>query len=127
MVNRITFAPDAPWPPSSNGLGASLQLIDPAQDNRRVSNWSDGAGAWGSPVPINPARFTPGTTNSGAAALPAYAPLWLSEVQPENINGITDGQGQHEPWIEIYNAGTNRLSLAGSSPPDHRSCFCLSR
>ena len=113
IVDRVAFAPDAPWPLRPDGLGSSLQLIDATRDNRRVSNWSDGAGAWGSPVPLNPVPFTPGTTNSGAAALPPYAALWLSEVQPENVSGITDGHGEHAPWIEIYNAGTDALSLAG--------------
>ena len=27
-------------PPNANGTGASLQLIDPLQDNWRVGNWS---------------------------------------------------------------------------------------
>ena len=29
-----------PWPTNANGTGASLQLIDPHQDNWRVGNWS---------------------------------------------------------------------------------------
>src|SRR5439155_395027 len=33
-----------PWPTAPNGTGPSLQLMDAAQDNTRVSNWSDGIG-----------------------------------------------------------------------------------
>ena len=29
-----------PWPTNANGAGASLQLIDPYQDNWRVGNWT---------------------------------------------------------------------------------------
>jgi hypothetical protein len=36
VVSQVTFDDDAPWPGSADGLGASLQLIDPSQDARRV-------------------------------------------------------------------------------------------
>jgi hypothetical protein len=41
-IDRVRYEPRAPWPDAS-GSG-SLQLIDAAQDNARVSNWSDGSG-----------------------------------------------------------------------------------
>jgi hypothetical protein len=44
VVNRVTYDDDPPWLASADGLGASLQVIDPNQDNNRVSNWSDGSG-----------------------------------------------------------------------------------
>ena len=40
VIDRVRYEPRAPWP-DANG---SLQLIDAAQDNARVSNWSDGSG-----------------------------------------------------------------------------------
>ncbi len=42
VIDRVRYEPSAPWPDAS-GSG-SLQLIDAAQDNARVSNWSDGSG-----------------------------------------------------------------------------------
>ncbi|MHB9005888.1 MAG: lamin tail domain-containing protein [Limisphaerales bacterium] len=39
-VDRVDFRNRAPWPVAANGGGASLQLIDPRQDNSRVANWS---------------------------------------------------------------------------------------
>ena len=60
-----------------------------------------------------PAPYTPGAINSLAQSLPAFPPLWLNEVQPQNVNGITNSAGQHAPWLELYNAGTNQVSLAG--------------
>ncbi len=56
---------------------------------------------------------TPGRANTTANTLPAYDPLWLNEVQPDNQTGIADGQGEHDPWIELYNAGTEALDLSG--------------
>src|SRR6185503_12954161 len=43
-VDKVKYDDDAPWPASADGTGPSLQLIDAAQDNARVSNWSDGSG-----------------------------------------------------------------------------------
>ena len=57
--------------------------------------------------------FTPGAPNLTAAPLPPFPPLWLNEVQPENLSGPADNTGQREPWLELYNAGTNAVSLAG--------------
>jgi hypothetical protein len=58
VVDRVTYDDDPPWPSSADGGGYSLQLIDPAQDNNRVSNWTDGQG-W---------RFHSFTTNVGSVA-----------------------------------------------------------
>ena len=54
---------------------------------------------------------TPGATNSMAATLPAFPPLWINEVQPDNITGIFDNAGLRDPWIELHNSGTNVIIL----------------
>jgi hypothetical protein len=59
------------------------------------------------------ANPTPGTANSLAAALPEFPPLWLNEVQAANLTGPADNFGEHDPWAEIYNAGSNTISLSG--------------
>jgi hypothetical protein len=66
-----------------------------------------------STISIRPANFTPGTANNDQRALPAYDPLWLNELQSQNTAGITDNFGEREPWIELYNAGPDALSLDG--------------
>ena len=246
VVDRIKYEAAPPWPASANGQGASLQLIDPAQDHNRVSNWSDrprwrffrytgtpGAnatlltlfldsagevflddvwlvagseaetggnliqngdfetslgGSWQvignhsssqastatahsgttslrliasgagsasaavaqtiagvspdgpytlsfwylqgtnanglnfglttafrsvSPLSVRRALFTPGAPNSSAAVLPPYPPVWLNEVQPANLAGLADGAGHREPWVELFNAGSQALGLDG--------------
>jgi len=57
------------------------------------------------------ATATPGTANSVAAALPAFPPLWLNELQADNLTGITNRAGQRAPWMELYNPTTNTVSL----------------
>ena len=56
---------------------------------------------------------TPAAANSVAATIPAFPSVWLNELQAENLTGPTDHLGQRAPWIELANAGTNDLSLAG--------------
>ncbi|MCX8157225.1 MAG: lamin tail domain-containing protein [Verrucomicrobiae bacterium] len=60
-----------------------------------------------------PPGATPGTSNSVSAVMPPYPEIWLNEIQPENTAGAVDGAGRREPWVEIYNGGTNAVSLAG--------------
>ena len=57
------------------------------------------------------ALFTPDALNSIAQTLPPFAPLWINEVEPNNLTGITNSAGQHAPWLEIYNPTTNAVAL----------------
>jgi len=59
------------------------------------------------------AAATPGAPNSGTTLLPPFPTLWLNEVQAENGSGPTDNAGEHDPWIELFNSGTNAVSMAG--------------
>jgi len=62
----------------------------------------------------NPAastEATPGSPNAVAARIPDFPTLWINEVQPENLAGPADAAGQHEPWLEIYNPGTQTVPL----------------
>jgi len=101
-VTKVEYENQLPWPISANGTGASLQLIDPNQDNWRVGNWS-----------VAPFSATPSARNSVAALLVPFQPLWINEVQADNLNGITNSAGQHTGWLELYNPSTNIISLNG--------------
>jgi hypothetical protein len=91
-----------PWPTNAGGAGTALQLTDPHQDNWRVGNWS-----------AAPLAATPGGVNTTARSLIPFPSLWLNEIQPDNVTGITNSAGQHAPWLELYNPSTNVLSLKG--------------
>lgn len=56
---------------------------------------------------------TPTVSNSVTATLPAFPSLWLNEVQAVNVTGPTNNFGTNTPWVELYNSGSNTLSLAG--------------
>ena len=104
VVDRVRYEPNAPWPTNPALVpGVSLQLVDVNQDNSRVANWSSSLTT----------QCTPGADNSVAATLPAFPPLWLNEVQAANVTGPADNFGEHDPWVELYNAGTNPISLNG--------------
>jgi hypothetical protein len=57
--------------------------------------------------------LSPGAANPVATNLPYLPPLWLNEVQPENVSGFQDAAGHRGPWIELYNAGAKVESLEG--------------
>jgi hypothetical protein len=57
--------------------------------------------------------FTPGAPNSSATTLPTLPSLWLNELQSDNASGIQDRFGEHDPWVELFNSGTNTLTLDG--------------
>jgi autotransporter-associated beta strand protein len=98
VVAEVQFGSTWPWPVGANWQGYSLQLIDPNQDNWREGNWA-------AAVP------TPDATNSTETSLPPFPPLWINEVEPDNINGITNSVGEYAPWLELYNPSTNIVAL----------------
>ena len=101
VVSKVRYGSAPPWPGTANGTGRSLQLIEPRQDNWRVGNWGVTNAA------------TPGMNNSIAVNLSPFPPLWMNELQADNLTGITNGAGQRTPWLEIFNPSTNVISLSG--------------
>jgi hypothetical protein len=105
LITDLRYWDRLPWPTNAAGLGPSLQLVDPDQGSWRVANWAATAANATD-------RTTPGRANSIAQTLPAFPPVWLNEVQPNNVAGPRDGAGDRDPWIELYNAGTNAVDLS---------------
>jgi hypothetical protein len=103
-VTKVRYATAPPWPTSAAGTGSSLQLIDPRQDNWRAGNWS---------ATFPPAALSPGATNTAFTNLSPFPPLWLNELQPDNLTGPTNSAGQRTPWLELYNPGSNLVFLSG--------------
>ncbi len=101
VVDTVTYSSN--WTALANGQGCALQLIDAAEDNDRVGNWTVDPGA----------RCTPGRTNSVASDLPAFPPLWINEVQPDNRATLADNHGDFDPWLEICNTSNAVQDLSG--------------
>jgi len=94
-VDVVRYDDALPWPPEADGTGPSLQLIDPENDNGMPGNWGvDQVGL-----------CTPGTANSVAASLGVIPQLLITEIQPNNLSSIADGQGDYDPWVELLNTG----------------------
>ncbi len=60
-----------------------------------------------------PAAATPGAPNNTAAPLPEFPEIWINEIMPSNTASVADNTGEHEPWIEILNAGNDLVELGG--------------
>jgi hypothetical protein len=108
VVTEVLFDDVLPWPTNANNPGVALQLIDPHQDNWRVGNWSTGH----TNLP-EVSVATPDAPNSVVATLTPFPSLWINEVEPDNLTGITNSAGQCAPWLEIFNPSTNTVALTG--------------
>jgi hypothetical protein len=71
IIDQVTYDNDLPWPLAADGMGPSLQLIDPLQDNNRVANWG--------------VSFDPGVTNPPVALLPMTGTWRYNQTQ--NLDG----------------------------------------
>ncbi|NBC83347.1 MAG: hypothetical protein GVY19_08180 [Bacteroidetes bacterium] len=47
--------------------------------------------------------------------------VYINEVLPANLNGITDEDTDFEDWIEIVNHDTSVINLAGYGLSDRRN------
>ena len=92
-IATLRYDDELPWPVETDGMGPSLQLIDPAQDPTRVGNWT-----------YRNLQATPGATNSVLATFAAFPRVWVNEVHP------TDPAGA---WVELYNSGASEVTLSG--------------
>lgn len=101
-VTAVQYQDALPWP--TNAIEASLELIDPHQDNWRVGNWA---------VASSPPFATPGSPNGIATSLTPFPPLWINEVEAQNVTGITNRAGQRVPWLELYNPSGTNVPLSG--------------
>src|SRR5690349_13164184 len=55
---------------------------------------------------------------AAVARLSAAENVLISEFMTKNVAGLTDEDGSHEDWIEIFNAETNAVNLLNWSLTD---------
>ncbi len=53
------------------------------------------------------------------------ASLVINEFMASNDTTITDGYGEYEDWIEIYNYGTEIISMAGMELSDSSNTYVI--
>jgi regulation of enolase protein 1 (concanavalin A-like superfamily) len=78
----------------------------------RLEDWSLTSVQDLKPAPTLPIAFTPGRVNSTFERLPDLPHLWLNELQPVNLSGVTDRFGERSPWVELLNADAVPVQLA---------------
>ncbi len=99
-VSAVTYADSYPWPTTADGLGPSLELIDPFADPNDPANWQ----------PSTQPNGSPGAANG----TPLAPTVRLNELYAAN-NTTTSGSD----WLELHNPGATPLSLAGWSVSDN--------
>jgi hypothetical protein len=104
VVDRVTYDDAPPWPIDADNGGSSLQLIDVAEDNDRVGNWAASTGG---------VLATPGASNNLAADLPPFGAVRINEIEPDNTAGATDGMGDADPWLELFNGDDVVTNFSG--------------
>src|SRR5439155_16126347 len=81
---------------------------------RLTSNFRSGTATNTLPtISLKPSLASPGSNNTSVASIEPFPLLWINEIEPNNLTGITDNHGEHDPWIELYNSGTNAITLDG--------------
>lgn len=94
-------------------LGTNLVAVEVHQNQPNSSDITFGLQLTAELQGTASAAATPGAPNSVTTLLPPFPTLWLNEVQVENSSGLTDNAGEHDPWIELFNSGTNAVNMAG--------------
>jgi hypothetical protein len=101
---------------TNSSTNLTVRFLNSAQLNMAMNiNVTVTPASYVPPMIVRPATnyLSPGAANQGTTNLPVFPPLWINEVQAENVSGIADGFGEREPWVEIYNTSTNTVSLNG--------------
>lgn len=117
-TTATTFVGDAAWegpftiPASSLLTGDNVLAVEVHQSGTGSSDIVFGCELTTEPTAVV-AQYTPGAANSVRATLPAFPAVWLNEVLPNNVSGLTDRFGDRDPWVELYSANTNVLGLGG--------------
>jgi hypothetical protein len=108
IVTNGTYTLSYWYLPSTNGTQMLIRLTGSSPGSGTVYSLNSLA-----PPATTAATATPGRANSGLTTLSPFPSLWLNELQADNLTGLTNRAGQHTPWLELYNPGTNAFSLNG--------------
>ncbi len=92
--------------------GTNVLAVEVHQINNTSSDIVMGVELIAEPLTGGVPTYTPGAANSIAAARPDFPTVWLNELQAYNTAGPADQFGDRDPWVELYNAGTNTIDLS---------------
>src|SRR5579862_1462475 len=108
IVTNGTYTLSYWYLPSTNSTQLLIRLSGSSPNNGQVYSLQSVQ-----PFSAITTTYTPGAANSVLMTLPPFPPLWINEVQADNLTGITNSTGRHVPWFELFNPTTNSVSLSG--------------
>ncbi|MBC8094897.1 MAG: lamin tail domain-containing protein, partial [Akkermansiaceae bacterium] len=109
VVDRVRYEAAAPWPTATNG--ASLQLVDSAQDNSRVANWSAVTTNNGAAIPSWVRVSATGIPRPTSALRPLYVYLQLAgDIYIDDISVVAGSVA--ESGASVVTNGGFEASLA---------------
>jgi len=91
LLLEFTYATKGAWPSRANGLGSSLECIDPAGDLDAPANWRSSTEYGGSP---------------GVAGIGPWRPIVINEV-------LTHTDPPLEDAIELFNTTSTNIDIGG--------------
>src|SRR5262249_43645515 len=94
IVTSVDYRDNYPWPVSADGVGASLEVINPLGDPDDPANWH---------------ASTPGGTPGAPNGSPPQPKIRINELQA----------GVDHDWIELFNSGGSAIQLDGWSLTDN--------
>jgi len=103
LIYSVTYDDDSPWPTAADGLGYSLEIIDPLADPNDPANWRASAQPNGTPGTISPA--------------PPPPLVQINELMADNRTAVSNA-GTFPDWVELYNPSPGPVDLSGWSLSD---------
>ena len=85
-----------------------------AQSSAPAPATEETASSWWNPAPRQDSKAAPADEPPAVTARPTvFLPLSINEVMLSNKATLPDSQGLFPDWVELYNYGSDSLSLAG--------------
>ncbi len=99
VEDEVKYNDKLPWPLAADGLGGSLQRIDPTVYGNTPDNW----------------HSSPNLTTAGWTNTPYVAPgsIVISEIMAVNRHTLQDEDGDYSDWLELYNTRPYSIALGG--------------
>jgi hypothetical protein len=97
-IDFISYSSKFGWPAAQEGEDFSIELRDPGSENIAVQNWKISSSRGGSPGRENRIDFA--------------GNLFINELQADNESTIKDEFDGYDDWIEVYNAGNDKINIS---------------
>ena len=113
IVDAVFYEDEAPWPLEADGIGSSLELVDPFLDNQQAANWHVGQ-LYSPGAPNNPGIPQPiHQVNDIVISEIMYNPRREEERRDNRGPYMEQGDDELGEYVEIVNRGLSTVDLSG--------------